>query len=80
MRTEGTREIPNCKSSPCTYQSVLVSSLTLRMKEREEIASLSVLGDKIQYPRRQTGLQRSSGWCWKLAGTPCQAGCMQGLQ
>lgn len=65
MRTEGKREIPNCNSSLCTNHSDFVSGLTLRVKESEEIASL-FMGGEMQYPRRQRGVQRSSGCCWKL--------------
>lgn len=68
------------RSYPCTKQATLEKSLTTGMKESKKLASLSVHGDKMWYPRRQTGLQGSTGWCWKLAGTRCQAGCTQGLK
>lgn len=40
MRTEGTREIPKCKSSPCTKQAALVNGLTTGMKESKKITSI----------------------------------------
>lgn len=27
------------------------------------------------YPRRETGWQWSTGWCWMLAGALCEADC-----
>lgn len=32
------------------------------------------MGKKYSIPGGKLRLQRSSGWCWELAGTPCQAG------
>ena len=80
VRIEGTREISNCKSYPCAKQAALMNSLTMGMKESKKVASLSVHGGKMQYPRRQTGLQRSTGWCRMLARTLCQADSTQGAQ
>lgn len=63
VREEGIKEILDCKSSSCTKQAAVVNSLTMGMKERKKIASLSVHRDKMGCTRRKAGLQRSTGWC-----------------